>query len=265
MRRPLCRLSRHLPPDRHLLAEFCTGNLHLLHAVGLDRAIESDKALTHVLSTAFGQKTTCSFHVNFFNKNKTAIERVRAFRAKFQFGGIHETQAQKQARKDHAFGGALESDKQKQSRENTAFGGVLESEKQKQSKFGGALESDKQKQSKFGGALESDKQKQSRKNTAFGGALESDKQKQSKFGGALESEKQKRWRERAHTSALLTRLHAAEVPVHSQRRVGPVELQALRNTADQLRRLVAIVQEKEAVLARLDVVLAEIAAAEQRE
>ena len=219
MRRPLCRLSRHLPPDRHLLAEFCTGNLHLLHAVGLDRAIESDKALTHVLSTAFGQKTTCSFHVNFFNKNKTAIERVRAFRAKFQFGGIHETQAQKQARKDHAFGGALESDKQKQSRENTAFGGVLESEKQKQSKF----------------------------------------------GGALESEKQKRWRERGHTSALLTRLHAAEVPVHSQRRVGPVELQALRNTADQLRRLVAIVQEKEAVLARLDVVLAEIAAAEQRE
>ena len=204
MRRPLCRLSRHLPPDRHLLAEFCTGNLHLLHAVGLDRAIESDKALTHVLSTAFGQKTTCSFHVNFFNKNKTAIERVRAFRAKFQFGGIHETQAQKQAGKDHAFGGALESDKQKQSRKNTAFGGVLE------------------------------------------------------------SEKQKRWRERAHTSALLTRLHAAEVPVHSQRRVGPVELQALRNTADQLRRLVAIVQEKEAVLARLDVVLAEIAAAEQR-
>jgi hypothetical protein len=85
----------------------------MLKAVGLKRAQESDAAVSHALTVAFGVKVTCTFHVDFYQENKTVIERVRAHRANTQFGGKHESEKQKGGR----YGGKVMSEKQKKQRD----------------------------------------------------------------------------------------------------------------------------------------------------
>ncbi|GMI48424.1 hypothetical protein TrCOL_g4154 [Triparma columacea] len=172
-------------------------------ACGKNRMIASDVTLTMIRDLTGLHAINASFHVRFFNKHRVEIERVLEIRRRTGFGGLNESQAQRESRVQHQFGGALESDVQRESRVQHQFGGALESDLQRESRvqhqFGGALESDLQRESRvqhqFGGALESDVQRESRVQHQFGGALESDLQRESgvqhQFGGALESQSQR--------------------------------------------------------------------------
>jgi hypothetical protein len=66
---------------------------------GKARFEEGDSALVRIFASAFGEGSNSTFFMSFFNKNEKTIETVLAVRRTYGFGGKHETEAQKEARR----------------------------------------------------------------------------------------------------------------------------------------------------------------------
>jgi hypothetical protein len=226
--------------------------------VGLVRSQESDRALAQLLSVCFGTPVTCDFHEQFYHRNEKQIKSVMAVRARTSFGGIDESDAQK----DHSFGGALESDKQK----DCQYGGKGMSEKQKTARVdhgsGGKHMSDKQEAGRYGGKHESEKQKTARAKTQYGGKHISEKQKGRRWGGKVMSEKQKKQRDYSSEPSERTRRLVDSAPV-ARKLKGCNTLAGLRTTAIKLGVLLERHPDNAIIKERLMTIQAEIEAAEK--